>query len=223
METIRFAPSDITFTKKLSSSEYSVRFFVHIQGKPYFLKVHRGRGPKEPYESKDRETNIHTCEVAAYKRLQAHGLCDRAVIPKFHGSIEDLDPNLHQPHLDMFLQDEYAPKAILLEYIADMEAIHWTNYTAAKRDNFIRGLEEIHAAGVIHDDVYPRNLMVVKGDAERAIWIDFDRAQTWDEDNLSDRQKGWLDFERELVVELLQDMEADSKTGDMDKTLPWYW
>jgi hypothetical protein len=42
METIKFAPADITFTRKLSSSEYSVRFLVHIQGKPYFLKVVSG-------------------------------------------------------------------------------------------------------------------------------------------------------------------------------------
>jgi hypothetical protein len=164
---------------------------------------HRGRGPRQSWEYTDREINIHVCEVTAYERLQEHGLCDRAVIPQFHGSIEDLDPKLHQPHLDMFLDDEYPPKALLLEYIPDMEAMHWTNYTDAKRDNLIRGLEEIHAAGVIHDEIHPRNMMVVKGDSEKAIWIDFDRAQTWDKDNLSDEQKGWLRFESELAADQL--------------------
>ncbi|KAL3451373.1 hypothetical protein BJX65DRAFT_293393 [Aspergillus insuetus] len=208
-------PSDLIFTEKLSSSEYSGRFLVHIHGEPHFLKV--------PYEYNDRETNIHTCEVTAYKRLQEHGPCDRAMSPKFYGSIEDLDPNLHQPHLDMFLEDEYPPKAILLEYIPDMEAMHWTNYTDAKRDNFIRGLEEIHAAGVIHDDLYPRNMMVINGDSAKAIWIDFDRAQTWDQDNLTDKQKGWLQFESELAADQLGMMKADSEEGQMNKTARFYW
>jgi hypothetical protein len=114
-----------------------------------------------------------------------------------------LDPNLLQPHLDMLLEDEYPPKAILLEYIPDMEQLHWKNYTDAKRDNFIKGLAEIHAAGVIHDDIHPRNMIVVKGDPERAIWIDFDRAQTWDNDNLTGKEKEWLQFESELAADQL--------------------
>ncbi|KAL3457957.1 hypothetical protein BJX64DRAFT_292620 [Aspergillus heterothallicus] len=201
----------------------TIKFLVHIQGKPYFLKVHHGRGPRQSWEYTDREINIHVREITAYKRLQEHGLCDRAVIPRFYGSIEDLDPNLYQPHPEMFLEDEYPPKAILLEYIVDMEEIHWSNYTDAKRDNLIQGLEDIHAAGVIHDDIYPRNMMVVKGDSEKAIWIDFDSAQTWDKDNLTAHQKKWLQFERELAVEMLAMMKADSEEGQMNKTTRYYW
>jgi hypothetical protein len=33
------SPSDLILAEKLSSSEYSGRFLVHIHGEPYFLKV----------------------------------------------------------------------------------------------------------------------------------------------------------------------------------------
>ena len=43
-------------------------------------------------------------------------------------------------------------------------------------DNFINGLDQLHKAGIEHRNLYPRNMMVVEGNPEKAIWIDFDRA-----------------------------------------------
>lgn len=41
-------------------------------------------------------------------------------------------------------------------------------------------IQEIHKAGVVHDDVYPRNMVVFDDGPERVMWIDFDRAQVDD-------------------------------------------
>jgi tRNA A-37 threonylcarbamoyl transferase component Bud32 len=123
-------------------------------------------------------------------------------VPRFYGAFDKLDLKLYQPHLRMFLKDEYPPSAILLEYIPDMQQLHWTNYTKERMGNFVNGLEQIHHAWVEHSDVHPRNMMVVDGDPERAIWIDFDRAQTFDGDDATEDQKEWMAFEKALVAEM---------------------
>ncbi|KAL3471744.1 hypothetical protein BJX99DRAFT_236901 [Aspergillus californicus] len=222
MDLSRLSPSDITFTQELSSSDDSARFLVHIEDNPYFLKVHHGQGPRESWQNPNREVNIHTCEVSAYKRLQEHGICNRGVTPKFYGSIDDIDPKLYAPHLDDFLEDEYPPSALLLEYIPNMTPLHFENYSKARADNFLKGINEIQAAGVEHGDVYPRNMMIFEDDPERVMWIDFDRAQTYDMARLTEKQREWLDFENEITVCIMDRMKADSEKGEMDRTLILY-
>lgn len=45
--------------------------------------------------------------------------------------------------------------------------------------------------------------MVFKDDPERVVWIDFDRADTFDEDSITERQKQRLDEEEQMVSELV--------------------
>lgn len=42
--------------------------------------------------------------------------------------------------------------------------------------------------------------MVVADDPERAVWIDFDRAETYDADQLTSDQEALLEEEEEIVV-----------------------
>lgn len=116
-------------------------------------------------------------------------------------------------YLKMFLDDEYLPNAILLEYIPNMQPLHWTNYTKERMDSFINGIREIHKARVQHSDVYPRNMIVVEDGHDhdqvaRAIWIDFDRAQTFQTNpDLTEGQKEWITFfEYLLVTDMAGDM-----------------
>lgn len=175
---------------------------------PDVSQQHHGRGPKQPYESPHREKNIYLCESTAYRRLAQAGVCARGITPQFYGATENIDPTLCQPHLKAFLRDEYRPTAILLEYIPNMEELNWKNYTEKRMQNFIDGISEIHNALVEHSDIHPRNMMDVNGDPERAIWIDFDRAQTFS-DELTERQKGWIRFEKLLVKEMADFMVRD--------------
>lgn len=97
----------------------------------------------------------------------------------------------------MFLEDEYPspppprPSAILLEYIPNLEMIHLQNYTTKRMDRLIEGIREIHKAEVRHKNPKPRNMLVVKDDAEeeRVVWIDFDRAATYREDQITERKR----------------------------------
>lgn len=105
------------------------------------------------------------------------------------------------PHLKAFVKDEYLPTAILLEYIPNMKELHRTNYNEKTMRNFVDGLNVIHEALMEHGDVHPRNMMIVEGEPERAIWIDFDRAQTFNGE-LTERQEEWIAFEKALMAEM---------------------
>lgn len=104
----------------------------------------------------------------------------------------------------MFLGDEYLPSAIFLEYIPKMEMIHLHNFTEQRMNSFIEGIREIHKALVRHRDPKPRNMMTIQDDPERTIWIDFDRAETYDGDSMTNEQSRLLEEEEETVVGLKQ-------------------
>lgn len=110
------------------------------------------------------------------------------------------DPSLCQPHLKMFLDDEYLPSALFLEYIPNLEMIQLHNYTRQRMENILSGIREIHGALVRHRDLKPRNMMVVKNHPERVVWIDFDRAETYDEDKITCEQRCLLEEEEEVVL-----------------------
>ncbi|EEH39042.2 hypothetical protein PAAG_01504 [Paracoccidioides lutzii Pb01] len=163
---------------------------------------------------KDRELDIHVLESTAYQRLKERGLCGRGVIPHFFGMTEKFDPQSCQPYLKMFLHDKYLPSAIFLEYIPNLEMIHLHNYSQKRMANFIKGLREIHEAGVQHRDPKPRNMMIVKDDSERAVWIDFDRAET--------HNIPVLDEEEGIVLGFRDCLQADCATGKLDEAYLFY-
>ncbi|EEP79938.1 predicted protein [Uncinocarpus reesii 1704] len=191
--------AEITFQERLAKRDYCVIFLVVVRGKTCVMKVHRVQGPKQPWDSQVRETNLFICESTAYRRLTQAGVCARGITPRFYGTVENIDPTQSLPHLQSFVNDEHPPTAILLEYIPNMKELKWTNYNASRMQNFIDGLNAIHGALVYHDDVHPRNMMIVEEDPERAIWIDFDRAQTFN-GKLTERQKRWITVEKELMA-----------------------
>ncbi|KAL1985871.1 hypothetical protein VTN96DRAFT_7249 [Rasamsonia emersonii] len=192
MEFNNIQPSEITFKQKLFSSQFSVIFLVDVRGKTCVMKVDHDNGPVKPAPP-ERETNIYICEPTAYRRLKKHGLCDCGIVPQFYGTMERLDLRLFQPHLKMLLDDKYPPNAVFLECIPNMEMLLPQNYTRKRMENLVHGIREIHRALVLHCDAKPRNMMVVRDDPERVVWLDFDRAQTYHADKLTERQRRFLE------------------------------
>lgn len=143
----------------------------------------------------DREIDPYICESNAYRRLKEHGICDKRIVPQLYGILERLDVQQFQPHLEMSLEDEYAPSAIFLEYIPGIQMIFPHHYTREPLENFTNGIQEIHKAMVLHLDANPRNMMIIEDDPERAIWLDFDRAQTYCASQLDERTRYFLNNE----------------------------
>lgn len=82
-----------------------------------------------------------------------------------------------------------------------MKELNWTDYNEKRMRNFVDGLKDIHDVLVHHGDIHPRNMMIVEGDPERAVWLDFDRAQTLNGE-LTERQEEWIAFEKEIMAEM---------------------
>ena len=68
-------------------------------------------------------------------------------------------------------------------------------------DNFLSTIQEIHKAHILHNDPFPRNMKVVKDDPERVVWLDFDRAEIYDENQLDEWVTKLLEEERAIVAD----------------------
>ncbi|KAK2786399.1 hypothetical protein FQN52_007856 [Onygenales sp. PD_12] len=222
MEFSDIEVSEIVFKEQLADRKYCLILLVELRGRTCVMKVHHGQGPKDPrVDPIHCETNIYICESTAYRRFKETGICARGITPDFYGTLENIDPKLCLPHLRRFVRDDYPPTAIFMEYIPNMKELHWSNYTPEQMQNFIKGLDEIHKALVFHSDVNPRNMMILERVPARAIWIDFDRAQTYN-GKLDKRQQEWIDNERLLVTGMAEDMKADSIEQKTNRCLPYY-
>ncbi|KAJ9481908.1 hypothetical protein VN97_g11543 [Penicillium thymicola] len=71
-------------------------------------------------------------------------------------------------------------------------------------------MKEIHKAGVHHQDIYPGNILLVRGNPDRLVWIDFDIATTFTDPK--PEQLALSDYEIELVKgfgDALRDDQAE--------------
>ena len=64
------------------------------------------------------------------------------------------------------------PRAILLEYLPNAESLNCVNYSDTLYPQVIKGMQEIHQVGDYHQDIYPKNLLLVQGNPDRLVWID---------------------------------------------------
>lgn len=63
-----------------------------------------------------------------------------------------------------------------MEYIPDVNMFDIYNYTEERARKLHQLLIEIHEAGIVHLDHYPRN-MLIQGDSDRGLWIDYELAR----------------------------------------------
>lgn len=111
--------------------------------------------------------------------IERKRLCDKGSTPQFFGTLEQIQPKQWKPHLDMFLQHDLLPNAILIEHIPHMEMMDLPTFSTDRLNKLVSILKEIHVAKVLHRDPCPRNMMIVPGRPDRVLWIDFDRVQIY--------------------------------------------
>lgn len=188
-----FDPSSLQIGKELKSSEASSIFKVEFLSHCYAMKVvscpqdftrillnSQFHDNGEPgFTKKGRDLNRFRCELNAYRNLHLFGACEQGVVPYYYGYIDRLDPARFQPHLNHFMNDIHGPKAILLEYLQDTEELNCVNYSDDCLQAAIVGLRRIHSALIHHRDIYPKNILIMRGHPARVVWIDFDVAVTF--------------------------------------------
>ncbi|CAG8176284.1 unnamed protein product [Penicillium salamii] len=188
------SPSDIVIRREINSSTSSTIYEIELAGKPYAIKLFHDNGDSG-YTKEGRDLNRFRCELNAYHSLRKFGVCDRGFVPAFHGFIDRVDPTAFHPPLECFIGDEFQPRVIFLEYLADIERLNCVNYSEDLFRGAIQGIQEIHNAFVHHDDIYPKNMLVVSG--KRIVWIDFDIATTFR--SMDTHERAFCEYETELV------------------------
>jgi serine/threonine protein kinase len=115
----------------------------------------------------------------------------------------------------MFLDDKYPPSAIFLEYIPNMQMIYPEHYTKKRAEALVRGIQEIHKALILHSDAKPRNMMIVGDDPERVVWLDFDRAQTYNPDSITERQRNLIEEEELMVAQFAEFLVSNNQISSI--------
>ncbi|KAI1923304.1 hypothetical protein LOZ52_001046 [Ophidiomyces ophidiicola] len=189
-------PRNLEFVECLKTSEASSIFHVNYSYKPRVLKVFHNNG--DPGYASDciHDLNRARCEIRAYCRLKQFGICNTGYVPDFYGYMPTIDPARYAPHLNEFLHDINTPSAILIEYLPKPQPLNCVTYTPERMHNAVLGIQQIHSALVEHNDPYPKNILIIPGDPERVMWVDFDVAIVYP---VGKRQRPWLDLETEVV------------------------
>lgn len=164
----------------------SLTFQYHNNGDPGFAR-------------NGRDLNRFRCEFSTYQNLSSFGVCEKGVVPHYYRYINQLDTNQFRPHLDHFIHDLYHPKAMIFEYLPNAESLNCVNYSKEHFQKAIDGIQEIHKALVHHQDVYPKNILLVPGDPERMLWIDFDVATTFSSHKAMSQKEDYSLLEYEIV------------------------
>ena len=159
--TIKFR--DWTFVSEGTHAEiYRVRDVE--SGVLFCIKIYR-KGWMTPFN----------LEKTAYERLRA-GKVENCVPLVYGYGFRTLSAwGFPEGHLD---KDLYY--AIVMEWLEGGEQLSTENITLEYACSLLEGLSKIHQAGVLHYDMYRRNIVVVPQQA-RALWIDFSCAHVNEE------------------------------------------
>lgn len=121
-------------------------------------------------------------------------------MPQFYGYALCLNPTAFTPYLDTFLRNAGLPSAILIEYLPNPLLMNCVTYTKERMAKAVDGIKQVHLALVEHNDSYPKDIVIVPGDPERLVWIDFDVAITYPNSiYIGDRERGWIELETGCV------------------------
>ncbi|KAJ5783525.1 uncharacterized protein N7518_009202 [Penicillium psychrosexuale] len=181
--------ADVEFVEIIKQTDRSFLCRARWQDKDCVLKVFIPYNPDTCESPFTITGDLFTNESRAYSRLKAGGFCERGSVPDFYGVVENIDPEAKgwQPQLKKFhnktfpegLDLKARPNGVLMEYIPDLNMIDISNYTEQRAHKLKQLLAEIHKAGILHFDLYPRN-MLIQGDSDRVLWIDYELSEIYD-------------------------------------------
>ena len=122
--------------------------------------------------------------------------------PGYFGCLEDISIESLIAYVDPDM--EGCVNAIFLEYIPGLVRVSLDNFTVEGLHDLARGLQAVHAAGDLQNDINARNMMVTSRNTSRTkiMWLDFDTADTYDLDFSTAGQQQKFDDEQHDMPDL---------------------
>ncbi|KAJ7588152.1 hypothetical protein C8J56DRAFT_1164768 [Mycena floridula] len=163
-------PWQITFVKKLSATKVHNRAVWMVSW----------RGSDAAYST--AILKIYLDHDSGYEReAAAYASVVPSVMPSFYGaytfSADDLTEYNIPLDSDFETQSGRSIPALLFEYVDGQTPTPW-NITPEIAKKALCSLETLHHAGIVHDDLALRN-MIISSDKERFVIIDFDSAEVY--------------------------------------------
>ena len=135
-------------------------------------------------------------ETNAYAYLRRAGV--EQYVPKFHGYDRRTPAQWGLPSIMGHTDGEFY--GILLEWLEGGVQLSEENVTLDNVVDFITGIARIHNAGILHNDVFERNMIFIP-ETKRSVWIDFSCSQLgYDEDYYDQELEGVAGFSIEHVI-----------------------
>ncbi|KZS88479.1 hypothetical protein SISNIDRAFT_552554 [Sistotremastrum niveocremeum HHB9708] len=151
-----------------------------VQNKVVVLKVVPAHDTDDRYAQ-----DLFITESACYARLTKAGLCKKGYIPSCYGSYHfppswntspELSTLVAHPRMTPLIRsstsnetEKEPPRALLIEYL-DAEPVSPWNISEEIAKDALKRLRKIHRVGILHSDVFPRNLLISRSGP---VWIDF--------------------------------------------------
>jgi RIO-like serine/threonine protein kinase len=116
-------------------------------------------------------------EINAYRYLRYYGVIDEGVVPKIFGVDKWGIKQFSKAFRGVDTNDviDFPVRVILMEYV-EGERLSEDNITAEIAMKALHGIRRIHWAGVEHNDIAERNILVCPDG--RVVWIDFSLANS---------------------------------------------
>ncbi|KZT24976.1 hypothetical protein NEOLEDRAFT_1178742 [Neolentinus lepideus HHB14362 ss-1] len=187
MKRLRIRYNDLTLVEAIRDLDEDEDEEVHVHSifkvkykdRLYILKVFRSSGKwLRVKNGKER----YTREKRAYERLLQNGVCSEGFVPMCYGWFKLRVPD-EPGWLRSFSGDKLSPHALLLEYIPNSVQLNVSNITVSIAEQAMLAAEYVHGAGVLHNDLDPRNTLI-RPDGTVVI-IDFDMASTWPDNDVN--------------------------------------
>jgi hypothetical protein len=120
-------------------------------------------------ETRERTEVRYKREIGAYRRLMSSGACASGVVPKCYGWVK-----LDGKGRGFPWHDSNPRYGLFLKYIREAVPLNVNSITVDLANQVIVALTKIHAAHVLHEDLYPENILVSGGN--KIVIVDFDSA-----------------------------------------------
>jgi tRNA A-37 threonylcarbamoyl transferase component Bud32 len=147
------------------SHVYTVTLWHQNRSRTTVLKVFTSRHKRDYLD-----------EINAYRYLHYHGIIDEGIVPRVFGTdkwgIKQFEKILAGVETDDVV--DFPVRVILMEYVHG-ERLSTGNVSVEIAMKVLNGIRRIHWAGVEHNDVAERNVLVT--DEGRVVWIDFSNAK----------------------------------------------
>ncbi|KAJ3483685.1 hypothetical protein NLG97_g7248 [Lecanicillium saksenae] len=201
-------PEEVRLVQVLKTTDLTATLQVRIRGHPCVVKLY----PQIETIFYDEEFDVSwfRSERKAYMTLEGWGFCDRGVVPKMYGTIENIDVEKWEA-FKVLTPGHSAHDAIILEYIPGLRSLDNRSFSWARWSELKSLVDEFHRLGLYHGDPHSRNMMIAKHHHhEKVVWLDFQMSVVVNPKTCTDHMRSHFRLEQKRMKSVLEEFTGST-------------